>query len=78
MSTLHEIKAAAATLPAEDRSELVAWLSESKDVCEIRREQLRREIQIGLDEIERGEVAPLDMAEIKRKARACFEAGRRN
>jgi hypothetical protein len=78
MSTLHEIKAAAATLPAEDRSELVAWLSESKDVWQIRREQLHREIQVGLDEIERGEVAPLDMAEIKRKARARFEAGRGN
>jgi hypothetical protein len=57
---------------------LVAWLSESKDVWEIRREQLRREIQIGLDEIEHGEVAPLDMTEIKRKARARFEAERRN
>ena len=78
MSTLNEIKAAAATLPVEDRSELVAWLSESKDVWEIRRDQLRREIQAGLDDIKRGEVAPLDMAEIKRKARARFEAERRN
>jgi hypothetical protein len=78
MSTLHEIKAAAATPPAEDRSELVAWLSESKDVWEIRREQLRREIQVGLDEIERGDVAPLDVAEIKSKARARFEVERRN
>ena len=78
MSTLHEIKAAAATLPAEDRSELVAWLSESQDVWKIRREQLRREIQIGLDEIERGEVAPLDMSAIKRQARARFDAERRN
>lgn len=78
MSTLHEIKAAAATLPAEERSELVTWLSESNDVWKIRQEQLRREIQAGLDEIERGEVAPLDMAEIKRKARARFEAGRGN
>jgi len=77
MSTLQEIKAAAATLPAEERSELVAWLSESKDVWEIRREQLRREIQIGLDEIERGDVAPLDITGIKRKARARWEAARR-
>ena len=76
MNTLHEIKAAAATLPAEKRSELVTWLSEAKDVCEIRREQLSREIQIGLDEIERGEVAPLDMAEVKRKARARWDAER--
>lgn len=56
---------------------MVTWLSESKDAWEIRREQLRREIQIGLDEIERGEIAPLDMTEIKRKARARLEAGQR-
>ena len=78
MSTLHEIKAAAAALPAEDRTELLIWLSESKDVWEIRRKQLRQEIQIGLDEIERGEVAPLEMAEIKRKARARWKAARRD
>lgn len=78
MSTLEEIKAAAATLPAAERSELVAWLSESKDVWEIRRKQLRQEIRIGLAEIERGEVAMLDMTEVKRKARALFEAERRD
>ena len=70
MSTLGEIKEAVARLPAEQRSELITWLSEADDVLKLRREQLRREIQIGLDEINRGEVAPLDMAEIKRKARA--------
>lgn len=78
MSTIYEIKAAAASLPAQERSELVTWLSEAKDVSEIRREQLRREIQIGLDEIERGDVAHLDMAGIKRKARVHLEAERRN
>jgi hypothetical protein len=76
ISTLHEIKAAAATLLAEERSELAAWLSESDDVSKIRHQQLRREIRIGLNEIERGEVAPLDIAEIKRKARARWEAER--
>lgn len=70
MSTLAEIKDAAARLPAEQRSELITWLGEAEEVARIRREQLRREIQIGLDEIARGEVAPLDMAAIKRKARA--------
>ena len=74
MSTLREIKAAAATLPAEERSALATWLSESDDVSRIRAEQLRREIQIGLNEVERGEVAPLDIAEVKRKARAPREA----
>lgn len=76
ISTLHETKAAAATLPAEERSELAAWLSESDDVSKIRHQQLRREIRIGLDEIERDEVAPLDIAEVKRKARARWEAER--
>jgi len=72
--TLREIKAAAASLLAEERSELVTWLSESDNVWKIRRQRLRREIQIGLDEIERGEVAPLDTEEVKRKARARWEA----
>lgn len=76
ISTLHEIKVAAATLPAEERSELATWLSESDDVSKIRHQQLRREIRIGLDEIERGEAAPLDIAEVKRKARAQWETER--
>jgi hypothetical protein len=77
MSTLEEIKAAAATLPPEARSELLAWLCESNDVWEIRRDQLRQAIQLGLDEIERGEVAPLNMPEIKLKARSRWEAENR-
>jgi len=76
MSTLAEIKDAAARLPAEERSELITWLGKAEDVSRIRREQLRREIQIGLDEIERGEVALLDMPEIKRKARASRDGKR--
>ena len=78
MSSLLEIKAAAAILPPEDRSHLIDWLSEAEDVWKVRREQLRREIQVGLDEVERGEVAPLDMAEIKRKARTRLEATHRD
>ena len=45
MRMLREIKATAATLPVEDRSELLAWLSESSDLLEIRQEELRRETQ---------------------------------
>jgi len=47
LGTLGEIKAAAAALPVEERCVLLAWLSESKDEREFRREQLRHEIQIG-------------------------------
>jgi hypothetical protein len=68
MSTLAEIKDAAARLPAKQRSELITWLGLAEDVSRIRREQLRWEIQIGLDEIERGEIALLNMTVIKRKA----------
>ena len=50
MSTLEEIKAAAARLTAEERCELIAWLSESEDVCEIRREALSREIKQGIEQ----------------------------
>ena len=68
MSTLAEIKDAAARLPAEQRSELITWLGQAEEVSRMRREQLRREIQIGLDEIERGKIALLNMTVIKRKA----------
>jgi predicted transcriptional regulator len=60
MMTLQEIKAAAAALPAEERSELVTWLNESEDVCEIRREQLRREIQHGIEQADHGELLEAD------------------
>lgn len=68
MSMLAEIEDAAARLPAEQRSELITWLGQAEDVSRMRREQSRREIQIGLDEIERGDIAPLNMTAIKRKA----------
>jgi antitoxin ParD1/3/4 len=39
-------------------------------------EQLRKDIQIGLDQIERGEVAPLDMDEIEAEVQARIDARR--
>jgi len=78
MSALQEIKAAAAILPATDRNELATWLSESEDVSKIRRERLMTEIQMGLDQIQRGEIAVLDMAATKRKARDHWDARRRS
>jgi antitoxin ParD1/3/4 len=38
--------------------------------------QLRKDIQIGLDQIERGEVAPLDMDEIRAEVQARIDARR--
>ena len=42
-------------------------LQEQDAVYAIRLEELRREIQIGLDEINRGEVVPFDPADIMRQ-----------
>lgn len=75
MSTLGEIQAAAATLPAEQRSELAAWLSSASDVRDLKKSALRQEIRAGLEAVSRGCVAPLNMADIKRKARADWASG---
>jgi antitoxin ParD1/3/4 len=44
---------------------------------ETRREELVREIAMGLEQVERGEVVPLDINSLKREARDNFEKGRR-
>jgi hypothetical protein len=68
MNTLQEIKAAAAKLPVEERSELAGWLLQ--ETMEYReQEELQREIQLGLDDIARGDVAPLDIEATIREAR---------
>lgn len=48
--------------------EALRLLRERDHVREMRLAALRDEIQLGLDDSARGEVAPLDMAEIKRSA----------
>ncbi len=46
-------------------------LLEERDRLEKRRwQELRREVARGLEELDQGDKAPLDVAEIKRKARA--------
>jgi antitoxin ParD1/3/4 len=69
MSKVDEIKAAAAQLPAADKLDLYRWLDESEEVRAMRREELRREIQKGIDSLARGEGVPLDIEEIKREGR---------
>jgi antitoxin ParD1/3/4 len=50
--------------------EALRYLRERDRVREMRLASLRAEIQEGLDDSARGEVAPLDMEEIKRTAHA--------
>ena len=60
MSTLHEIKAAAAALPAEDRFALAEWIENGEDVRALRRDEIIREIQHGIEQADRGELMEAD------------------
>jgi hypothetical protein len=69
MSTVKEVKAATQGLSSQERWELYRWLGESKDVQQFRRDELRREIDIGIEQADRGDVAPLDIETIKSEVR---------
>lgn len=69
MSTLTEIKAAAEQVSAEDRYELLHWLAGSEDMRRRDLDELRRAIAIGVAQADRGELAPLDIDEIKAEGR---------
>ena len=64
--TVEELKAEAAKLPPVDRFALAEWIEQSKDIRELRRAALVREIEIGLDQLDRGErVECRDDAELR-------------
>ncbi len=65
MSTVTEVKSATERLSAEERWELYRWLGEAQDVRRMRHEELRREIAYGIEEADQGNVAPLDVENIK-------------
>jgi hypothetical protein len=67
MSTVIEVKKATEQLSSKDRWELFVWLRESQDVRTRQFEELRRVIEIGVRQAERGEVAPLDISSIRAK-----------
>ena len=69
MSTVVEVKSATERLSAEERWELYRWLGESKDVQRLRHEELRREIAVGIEQADRGELAPLDTEKTKEEVR---------
>lgn len=55
--------------PTEVIHEGLRLIRERDAVKQLRREELRREINIGLEQIARGEVAPLDMEALIAEAR---------
>jgi hypothetical protein len=69
MSTVAEVKSATKRLTTRERWELYRWLRESKDVQGLRHEELRRDIAIGIEQANRGDLALLDVRSIKNKVR---------
>jgi hypothetical protein len=61
MSTVADVKSATEQLSAEERWELYRWLGESQDVQRLRHEELRREIAIGIEQADCGDLAPLEI-----------------
>ncbi len=60
MSTVEEIKAAAASLKPEEQFELYKWLTESKMLRQRQLEALQKDIAIGLDQMEQGQYRVYD------------------
>lgn len=69
MSTVLEIKTATEQLSPQERWQLFRWLENSSDVRRFRREELQRDIAIGLEQADAGETAPLDVAALKDEVR---------
>ncbi len=69
MSTVAEVKAATEQLSAQDRWELYRWLGETKAVQRLRHDELRREIAVGIEQADRGDLAPWDLEEAKAEVR---------
>jgi len=51
-------------------------LTEQDELRRIRLERLRKDVQLGIDQADKGMTKPLDMEAIKRQARAKFRGGK--
>ncbi len=56
MSTVDKLKSEAAGLTSHERRELFKWVAESPEFQEMRLEELRNEIAVGIDQADRGEL----------------------
>jgi hypothetical protein len=72
MSTVAEVKSATEQLSAQDRLELYRWLRDKEESRQL--DELRREIATGVEQADRGDLAPLDtkktMEEVRRRLRS--------
>jgi hypothetical protein len=65
MTTVEEIKKAAANLSPDEQVELFQWLENSDELRRLRYGQLKRDIAAGIQEADRGETSLLDIEQIK-------------
>lgn len=75
MTTVEEIKKAAANLSPDEQVELFQWLENSDELRRLRYEQLKRDIAAGIEEADRGETSLLDIEEIKSIVRVRANSG---
>ena len=67
MSSVTGVKKATARLSPQERWELFVWLRESEEVRSRQREELARDIAVGVEQADRGEIAPLNIPSIRAK-----------
>ena len=76
MSTVAKVKSATERLSTQERWELYRWLGESKDMQRMRHEELCREIAVGIKQANHGDLAPLNVQDIKAEVRRRLNAKR--
>jgi hypothetical protein len=65
MSNVAEIIAAVTQLLPAEQWDLYQWLNESPDIVRRRLDTLRQDVALGLAQVDRGDVAPLNIDAIK-------------
>jgi hypothetical protein len=77
MSTLEEIKAAAAALSPDEQAELFRWWTES-DIFRARQlTALKRDLAVGIEQLEHGRYRTYEDANVMQLAEAVSSAGRK-
>jgi hypothetical protein len=67
MNRIAEIKNALGGLSPREPRELFRWFAEREDFREQQIEDLRSDLAVGLEQADRGELAPLDIPAVKRE-----------
>ena len=76
MSTLDEIKAAAAGLSAEEQVELFKWWTQTDGFKARQLAALKRDLTVGIDQLEQGRYRTYNDANVMQLAEEVGEAGR--